>query len=62
MNDERLHCQGVDGPCFNDAINRRQNTAYKDDAMNWVTMCDECAEHNEKMWDAQWREYRSGCL
>lgn len=55
-------CQGVDGPCYNKATKRRQNTAYTDDNMNWVTMCDECAKFNDERWDEQWREYYAGVM
>ena len=62
LKDNNLCCQGTDGPCYNKATKRRQNTAYVDDKMNWVTMCDECAKDNDDRLDEQWREYYAGCM
>lgn len=53
-------CQGTDGPCDRPAKRRRQDTAYVDDEMNWVVMCDECAKHNEEHWKSMWAEYYAG--
>lgn len=58
----RKHCQGFDGPCPNEGVTRRQNTAYVDNKMNWVTMCDDCFKFNEEHWDEMWTEYYSGRL
>ena len=59
---KRQVCQGVDGPCPNEGIKRRQNTAYSDDSQNWVVMCDKCAAYNEEEWAKQWAEYNAGRL
>ncbi len=53
-------CQGIDGPCDNEGIKRRQNTAYNDDDKNWVFMCDKCAEYNDQHWDEMWSDRNQG--
>lgn len=53
-------CQGVDEPCYKIGKKQRQNTAYIDDSLNWVVMCDECAKHNETLWEERWNELNSG--
>ena len=58
-NNNKKVCQGVEGPCSNEGQRRRQGTAYVDDSLNWVVMCDSCHEHNEFMWEDMWREYNS---
>lgn len=50
-------CQGVDGPCENVALTRRQNTEYADDSKNWVTQCDECFAITQANWKELWSEY-----
>ena len=41
---------------------RRQNTAYVDDEMNYVTVCPQCFEEIEEIWKERWAEYYSECL
>ena len=53
---QKLHlpvCQGVCGPCFRFGKKQRQNTAYADDSLNWVRMCNKCAEENNAHGDSQ---------
>jgi len=42
-----------------DVKRRRQRTAYADDDRNWATLCDECQEEADKMWQERWDEYYS---
>ena len=44
------------------AIRRRQGTAYVEDELNWVTLCDECHELNEEHWADMWQEYYASRL
>ena len=53
-------CQGVDGPCENTAIWRRQNTAYVNEIENWVNMCAVCFEYTEEEWAAMWSDLHGG--
>lgn len=50
-------CQGIDGPCLHFGKRRRQNTAYQNDSMNYVFMCNGCAKINNKLWDEQYKEH-----
>lgn len=43
-------------------IHYHQNTAYHDEASNWVTLCPPCKEQNDEHWRSMWAEYRAGCL
>jgi hypothetical protein len=52
-----LCCQGIDGPCYNHATVRRQNTTYNDDEKNWVRMCDTCFQTNQENWSIMWTEF-----
>ena len=52
-------CQGAEGPCQRLGKRRRQNTAYNDEESNWVHLCDQCFEQNEKYWGEMWSEYYS---
>ena len=59
----KLQCKGFQGPCTRvDATLHRQNTAYVEDSMNWVTLCPDCAKENHAFWEEQWREYWSDKL
>ena len=49
-------CDGVEGPCHRVGRRRRQNTAYCDDERNWVRMCDQCFQENQKYWEEMWQE------
>lgn len=42
--------------------NRRQNTAYQNDELNWVRLCDSCHIENEEYWDDMWAGYYRGRL
>jgi len=55
-------CHGAEGPCFHKGKKRRQNTAYVDDKMNWIFLCNECAEINDEQWQERWDEYYAGCM
>lgn len=55
-------CEGFCGPCFSIGYRQRQNTAYCDDSMNWIKMCDRCAIENDLHWQEMWNEYYSGRL
>jgi len=55
-------CQGVDGPCENNATWRRQDTAYFDEIKNWVNMCDRCFEVNKENWDSMRADLYSGLI
>lgn len=35
---------------------RRQNTRYTKDELNYVTMCRECFKEREQYWKEMWRE------
>ena len=50
-------CDGFQGPCFKLGEKRRQRTAYHDDDLNWVFLCDECMEMNQGNWDEMWSDY-----
>ena len=52
-------CNGFDGWCFHIGKKRRQRTAYYDDELNWVFMCDECMKYNNEYWNDMWNEYYS---
>ncbi len=52
-------CDGFKGPCFKLGERRRQRTAYHEDDLNWVFLCDKCAEINQEHWDEMWSEYYS---
>lgn len=41
---------------------RRQNTAFVDEKLNWVVLCDECHKENEEHWAEMWDDYYSPCL
>ena len=43
-------CRGFDDICFNIGKKRRQRTSYVDDELNWVFLCDDCMEFNNKYW------------
>lgn len=53
---EGYHCTRTD------AARQRQNTAYVDDAQNWVTLCPECAKENAEHWAEMWADYYSNCM
>lgn len=36
---------------------RRRNTNYENDKMNFVTLCLNCFEEQEQMWDELWADY-----
>ena len=36
---------------------RRQNTAYLDDELNWIYVCDRCNEDIEEYWKDMWEDY-----
>ena len=55
-------CHSSSPPCFNRGRNRRQNTAYADNKLNWVFLCDECAAENDEYWKERWDEYYSSCM
>lgn len=42
--------------------NRRMNTAYCDDELNFCKECIGCFEETEKMWAEQWEDYNGGRL
>lgn len=44
--------------CF-DIKRRRQNTAYEDDELNYVTVCSDCFEEIEEHWAELWEWYWS---
>lgn len=35
---------------------RRQNTRYANDSLNYVVMCDECFIDNEEYWKGMWEQ------
>ena len=47
-------CDGAEGPCHRLGKRRRQNTAYTDDELNFVYLCDKCFELNEAYWEKMW--------
>jgi hypothetical protein len=49
-------CQGVDGPCYNKPVWRRQDTAYTVEILNWVNMCDGCFDYIQLQWASAWRD------
>ena len=46
------HCE----QCRRDVMRRRQNTAYFNEALNWVVCCGECFEEVEANWAERWEE------
>ena len=52
-------CTGTYEPCDKLGKWRRQNTRYANDELNWVMMCDTCAEENSKYWHEMWIDYYS---
>lgn len=44
------------------AVNRRQNTSYDDDKLNWATLCEGCQERNDEHWAGMWADYYSDRL
>lgn len=61
--DLRVQCEGFDGPCDSlKAKRRHKGTAYIDDELNYVTICDSCYEKEREYWDDMWREYYAGCM
>lgn len=40
------------------AYTARQNTAYVDDALNYVSLCEACHELNAEHWADMWADYR----
>jgi len=55
-------CHGADGPCFHKGKRRHQYTAYVNDEMNWVFLCNECAHINDERWQERWDEYYAGLM
>ncbi len=55
-------CQGFGHECFKLGKKQRQNTAYVDDKMNWVIMCDGCAQQNDDHWSEMWDSYNRSRL
>lgn len=41
---------------------RRQNTAYEDEESNYITVCRECFDEIQALWDERWIEYYSSRL
>ena len=35
----------------------RQNTAYANDDLNWVTLCEEHLQENAEHWQDMWQDY-----
>ena len=54
--DEKLKCEGYWGPCENDGILTRQNTAYSDDKLNFRTYCPICQKEADEYWADRWAE------
>lgn len=50
-------CWGHDGPCEAQGVRRKQSTAYVNDELNWVVMCDVCFAQREEHWRQAWAEY-----
>jgi len=48
--------------CELEGTRYRQNTAYVDEELNWVTLCPEHTEENDKYWSDMWSMYYSGCM
>lgn len=44
------------------AFKARQRTAYIDEELNWVTLCEPCHEENAEYWNEMWAEYYAGRL
>lgn len=42
------------------AEERRQNTAYTDDRMNFATYCPVCQHEADDYWRTMWEEYYAG--
>ena len=57
-----MKCTGMGSPCEREGKRRRQNTRYVDDERNWVVMCDECFDENERYWRDMWSDYYAGCM
>jgi len=58
-----VRCHGWDSPCESmNATRRRQDTAFVDDAQNWVTLCDHCMAANKAHWDEMWQEVYYGMM
>ena len=41
---------------------RRRNTAYADDASNFLTVCRECQDEDDAYYAERWADYYAGCL
>jgi hypothetical protein len=53
-----LLCHGFEGPCSNiNARTYRQNTSYREEKLNWITLCPACAKANDEYWDNMHNEY-----
>lgn len=45
-------------PCGRSARPKcRQRTAYVDDELNWVQLCEDCLVKNAEHWDDMWNDY-----
>ena len=48
--------------CWRRGIKRRQSTAYGNDKLNWVVLCDECFGEQEAYWKERWDDYYRNCM
>lgn len=45
-----------------DVVEYRQDTQYRNPAMNMRTLCPECKAENDEYWEERWAEYHSSCM
>lgn len=50
-------CRGYNDICFNIGKKRRQRTAYVDDELNWIFLCNDCMKYNQEYWNEMWNDY-----
>ena len=48
--------------CDKDGERYHQNTKYVNEELNWVTLCPEHREENDKYWSDMWAMYYSECM
>lgn len=54
-----LQCRCERPGCLMPAYRRRQDTAYADEELNYVTLCAEHHAENDEYWAERWDEYWS---
>ena len=55
-------CIGFEESCQNIGTFRRQNTAYVNDDLNWMYLCDDCQKVASEYWKRMWDDYYRNCM